>query len=241
MEIRNATVEDGEAIQQIARQSMQASYSLQPHTISTAVEQWFGSTTMEEKINDDALIVFVVEHDETIIAFSESAIVGETGELLWLHVDPDYRTEGFGFDLFEHTINHLEANGARIIRGHVLAENPDGNSFYQDLGLTKAGEDTVKIDGTTYTENVYVRDGEAPLEAIETGDTKQLFIDQTDPERGSLGPIYPVFSDKHGNEKYGYFCDHCTNLIESMDTMGRLECTNCGNHSKPTRWDAAYL
>jgi hypothetical protein len=27
----------------------------------------------------------------------------------------------------------------------------------------------------------------------------------------------------------------------AVDTMGRIECNDCGNVSKATRWDAAYM
>jgi len=53
----------------------------------------------------------------------------------------------------------------------------------------------------------------------------------------------PVTSggDEGRSDRYGYYCGNCDRLANAMDSMGRVECNECGNARKPTRWDAAYL
>lgn len=241
MDVREATTDDGEVIREIARQSMEASYSLSPSTIENAVEKWYDPETLAEKIEDGDVLVLLVERDGEPVAFSESLLVDGTGDILWLHVDPMYRAEGIGVELFEETVDALEAAGAETVRGHVLADNAAGNAFYEDRGLAKADEDTVEIDGTRHVENVYVKGKPQELDLITGPDGQDLFVDRTDATPGSLAAIYSVYTDADAENLYGYFCNHCDSIATGMDTMGRIECSDCGNRSKPTRWDAAYL
>jgi len=241
MSIREVAADDGESIRDVAQRSMEASYSLSPSAIEARVEQWYSEETFEEKFDDDDVLFLVVERDDEVVAFSESVLVDEQGDILWLHVMPMYRGEGIGEELFEATVETLEAAGADTVRGLVLADNSEGNAFYEKHGLTKAGEGTVEIDGTEYKENIYVRQDPVGLEPLTTPDGESLFLDSTDSLRGSKASFHTVYSDPERETKYGYFCTNCELLVTSMDAMGRLECNECGNISKPTRWDSAYM
>jgi hypothetical protein len=152
-----------------------------------------------------------------------------------------YRGEGIGNDLYEVTREELKEAGAEYIRGRVLADNREGNDFYERHGLTKTAEDRVDIDGTKYVENIYANTEPSDLQAIEGPEGERLFVDRLDSDRGSQGPLYVVYSDEDRGDRYGYFCGNCENLVTSMDSMGRMECAECGNQSKPTRWDSAYM
>ena len=240
MNVRDATETDGEALRDIAERSMVASYSLSPTTIERAVREWYGTDSFEEKLGDDDVFLLVGTVDDEPVAFSESTVTDSTGNLLWLHVHPDHRSSGYGEALFEATVDTLEDAGADTVRGHVLEDNVEGNAFYDDQGFRKAGETTVEIDGTDHVENVYVSDGVEELEPVVGPDGEQLFVDHSDVERGSEGSFYAVYVDSDRERRWGSFCGNCENLVTLMSTMGGLQCGECGNVSKPTRWDAAY-
>lgn len=240
MEIREATVEDGSSIRSIALRSMEASYSLSPNVIESAIEQWYGENRFEEKLEDSELLFLVAEKDGEPVAFSESVLVDDRGDIHWIHVDAMYRGEGIGGTMYEETREHLESAGAEAIRGLVLAMNSEGNRFWQKRGLRKIGEGTVEIDDTAFIENIYVDEDDIELQPIVVDD-RELYIDRSDSERGSDGPFYTVYADEERQDRYSYFCGSCESLITAMDTMGRLSCEECGNQLKPTRWDAAYL
>ncbi|PSQ11724.1 GNAT family N-acetyltransferase, partial [Halobacteriales archaeon QS_7_68_65] len=53
MEIREATRDDGEAIRQVARDSMEASYSLSPRAIDGAITQWYDDEALSGKLDED--------------------------------------------------------------------------------------------------------------------------------------------------------------------------------------------
>ena len=240
MEIREATAEDGPAIRSIALRSMEASYSLSPSVIESAIRQWYGVDRFAAKLEDDDVHLLIAEQDGEPVAFSESVLVDGRGDIHWIHVAAMFRGEGIGQRLYEETRERLEAAGAETIRGLVLAMNSEGNQFWKDRGLGKIGEGTVEIDGTAFVENIYVDEEDVDLQPIVVDD-RDLYIDRSDSERGSKGPFYTVYTDEERENRYSYFCGSCDLLITSMDTMGRLSCEGCGNQLKPTRWDAAYM
>jgi ribosomal protein S18 acetylase RimI-like enzyme len=240
MDIREATAEDGPAVRSIALRSMEASYSLSPSTIEGAIRQWYGVDSFTEKLEDDAVLLLIAELDGDPVAFSESVLVDDRGDIHWIHVAAMYRGEGIGQRLYEATCERLEAAGATTIRGLVLAMNSEGNQFWQDRGLQNVGEGTVEIDGTAFVENIYVDADSVEIQPIVV-DERELYIDRNDSERGSDGPFYTVYSDESRENRYAYFCGSCDSLVTSMDSMGRLVCEECANQLKPTRWDAAYM
>lgn len=238
--VREATEDDGPAVRSIALRSMEASYSLSPSTIESAIQQWYGVDSFSEKLDDDEVLLLVAERDGEPVAFSESATVEDRGDIHWLHVAAMYRGEGIGHALYEETRERLENAGAETIRGLVLSMNTEGNRFWEKRGLMKIGEGSVEIDGTAFVENVYVDQDHVDLQPI-TVDDRELYIDRTDSDRGSDGPFYTVYTDRDRDNRYGYYCGACESLVTSMDSMGRLSCEECGNQMKPTRWDAAYM
>jgi ribosomal protein S18 acetylase RimI-like enzyme len=242
MEIREARANDRPAIRDVARRSMQASYSLDPAAIIGAVEEWYDENRLRNLLEDDDKVLLVVEHKGQVVAFSDSVITGEnTGEILWLHVDPDYRGEDIGIELFKATRNHLASVGAGNLRGRVLADNAGGNAFYENRGLVKIGEETVDIDGTSYVENVYAEIEAERMEPFELDDGETVYIDRENEETGSIASFYIVYTERDAEEIYGYWCGKCDQLANAMDASGRIQCDECGNARKPTRWDAAYL
>lgn len=242
MELRRATPADRPAIRDIARRSLQASYSLGPQAINSAIEEWYDEDRLESTLADEDRVLLVTEVNEQVIAFSESVVsAANTGTLLWLHVDPSYRGEGVADALFEATRDDLADLGVTHLRGRVLAENADGNRFYEERGFQQAGTESVDIDGRTYVENIYTESEQWGQEAVETEDGRTVYVDHDNHERGSVAPFHVVFSDGDTETRYGYFCSNCNTLANAMDSMGRIECDACGNVRKPVRWDAAYL
>ena len=241
MEIRRARPADKPAIRDVARRSLQASYSLGPQAITSAIEEWYGEGRLDDTLGDDEHVLLVADEDGQVVGFSESTLAGEgIGTLLWLHVDPAYRGREIGAGLLGETRDSLRGLGADRVHGRVLADNADGNAFYRAQGFQKAGEESVEIAGRNYVENRYVEahpSGREPIEA----DGSTAFIDHDATERGSVDAFHLVYTDEDGDDLYGYYCANCGTLANAMDAMGRIECDNCGNVRKATRWDAAYL
>jgi ribosomal protein S18 acetylase RimI-like enzyme len=256
MTIREATTEDGDAIREIAQRSMEASYSLSPRTIESAIKQWYDEEALAETLaEDDAL--FLIAEDERegeVVGFAQGALDRETasGDVLWLHVDPAARGGAVGTDLFERTREELNDRGAERLRGMVLEDNREGNDFYERFGFEKGEERTAVIDGEPYVEFVYLEDGTgidsestdegvSVPESVPTDAGGEVYPDSEDVDMGSKGPFFVVYDDADHGERHGYYCGNCGTLDTAMDAMGRVQCNDCGNLRKPTRWDAAYL
>jgi hypothetical protein len=77
-------------------------------------------------------------------------------------------------------------------------------------------------------------------EATRTPDGDTVYVDRTLDERGSKGPFFAVFVSADTDDRWGYCCANCGSLDTAMDTMGRVECNDCGNVRKPDEWDAAH-
>jgi len=241
MEIREARPDDRPAIRDVARRSLQASYSLDPKAIIGAIEEWYDENRLRNLLEDDDKVLLVAETGDQVVAFSDSFISGDTGEILWLHVDPDYRGEDVGIELFKATRNHIASVGAGNLRGRVLADNAGGNTFYENQGLVKVGEEEVEIDGTPYVENVYAEVEAGRMEEVSLDDGETVYVDRENEETGSIDSFYVVYTDTDAEDIYGYWCGKCDQLANAMDASGRIQCDECGNARKPTRWDAAYL
>ena len=231
MEIREAVLSDRPAIRDVARRSLEASYSLGPKAITSAIEEWYDEARINEILSEESnRLLLVGEQDGQVVGLSESVLSGDSiGTILWLHVDPAYRGEGVGSALFDETL-----------QGRVLADNVEGNSFYEDRGFERAGTGEVDIAGRTYVENLYTDADELGRERI-TDDGRTVYVDHNNHESGSMAPFHVVHVTEEGSDRYGYFCSNCETLANAMDSMGRIECDNCGNVRKPMRWDAAYL
>jgi hypothetical protein len=75
---------------------------------------------------------------------------------------------------------------------------------------------------------------------VVTPDGDTLYVARDEAERGAKGPFLPVYRDADRERRYGYVCGHCESLDNAMDSMGRVECNDCGNLRKPDEWDAAH-
>ncbi|MHB9286510.1 GNAT family N-acetyltransferase [Halobacteriales archaeon Cl-PHB] len=251
MEIREATATDAERIAQVARASLDESYGhfVDGDTIDEVVDEWYGETAVTDLLEEGATVVLVAEEDDDVIAFAQGAVVeGEppVGELHWLHVDPAERGQELGVQLLGEMHDRFENRGASVLRGLVLSGNDDGTTFYENNDFASEGSRSVEVAGETYEELVYEQAiGDEPAEQVvrEVAGPEglTLYVNFSDAERGNEGPFYPTFSDEGFEDRYGWFCGNCETVDNAMDSMGRIQCNECGNRRKASRWDASYL
>jgi ribosomal protein S18 acetylase RimI-like enzyme len=244
IEIREADTGDVTGIQNVALESLHASYAevLDEEVIETAVEDWYADEAMEAELEEEGMFYLVAVAGDTVVGFSQSLVLPEdgTGTILWLHVDPDNRDQNVGSTLLKHTQAMLSDRGVDRIAAEVIEGNERGNQFYEEHGFEKASERETEIGDETHIENVYVQEGAAKFETRES-DGQDLYVNWAESDRGSKAPFYAAYSDEEGENLYGYFCSNCESFDTAMDSMERLECNDCGNQKKPVRWDASYL
>lgn len=247
MDVREATGDDGDAIRRVADASLEATYSetLGEDIVATAADEWYAADRLGDRLADDSVLYLVATVDDEVVAFSESEFDGDAvGVIQWLHVAPEYRNRGFGRRLLEYTEAELLERANRI-ESRVLAANDAGNAFYQSHGYVRTGERSLDVGEESYTEHRYVNlpEGESAAELTEQRDVEDgtVFVAFDERERGSNGPLYVAYRNEDRTDRYGFYCGNCGSTETTMDSMGHIECTNCGNKRRATRWDSAYL
>lgn len=78
------------------------------------------------------------------------------------------------------------------------------------------------------------------MDTVTGPEGEALYVARDEADRGSKGPFFVAYRDSQRERRWGWVCGHCDGLDAVMDTMGRIECTDCGNLRKPTEWDAAH-
>ena len=76
------------------------------------------------------------------------------------------------------------------------------------------------------------------LETVTTPGGSTVYVDESEHERGSDGPFYLVYVSDDAETRWGYRCGNCGSFDTAMDTMGRIQCNDCGNVRKPDEWDS---
>jgi len=247
MDVREATTADRDSIRRVADASLEATYAdaLGEDIVRTAAEEWYQDDRLQDQFADESVRYLVLGNDEDVVAFSESELDDDAAAIDWLHVHPYYRDRGFGVRLLEATEVSLVDSGAERLEGRVLAENEEGNDFYRAHGYVRTGARTVDIRGNEYTEHLYVKapEGGGSAELTEQVETPlgAMFVAFDERERGSKAAFYTAYRTKDRESKYGFYCANCHSINTSMDAMGRVQCEDCGNQRKATRWDSSYL
>jgi ribosomal protein S18 acetylase RimI-like enzyme len=251
MQVRTATIDDIDAIRRVAGASLTASYGhvLDDETIGDAVERWYATDSLAEDLESDDTLMLVAARNGAVVGFTQAYVTDRrerVGEIDWLHVDPDDREGGVGTTLLREVETELVERDVDRIEGCVLEANEAGGEFYAEHGFEATGTRTVRIAGESFDEAVYSKFVEGPVEQVvmetrTTEDGTVVYVAFDKPARASLGPFYESYLDADRTERYGWFCGNCDSLNTAMDTMGRVECNECENRRKPTRWDAAYL
>lgn len=251
MEVRSASSADAEAITTVARASLSESYGhfIDQDAITDIVGEWYSAEQLNSLLADENEQFLLAEVDDEVVGFIQGALLQEdplAGEIDWLHVSPNFRGQRIGEQLLGQLQDTVGDLGATVLRGKVLAQNQDGGEFYEDNGFDHVDTRTITIQNTEYEEQIYEKplengQEERVVEPITGPDNQELFVSYSDAERGAKGPFYTVFNTDELTDRYGFFCGNCRSVDSAMDAMGRIECNNCGNKRKATRWDASYL
>lgn len=255
MDVRNAhadDVDDVDAIRSIARASLTESYgdALHDEVIDTVVQEWYDSDDLAERLDGEGTLFLVAESEAGgVVGFAQCYLVrrrNTVGEIDWIHVDPKRRGEGVGKALLDAAERELVDRGAGHVEGRVLEINEDGIAFYETNGYESTGQHRVEIGDETFDELLYtklpddVSESQVLTEA-RTADGQTVYVARDEGVRASEGPFYPTYLDRERTERFGWFCGNCESFNAAVDTMDRIQCNDCGNKRKASRWDAAYL
>jgi len=256
MHLRAARETDIPGIRDVANRSLAASYDdvLDSESRQMAVESWYGTDesspgTIAEELADDHTIVIVAEDDGEIVGFVQAFVAGDSprvGQIEWLHVRPDRRSEGTADQLLDRIESALHDAGAERIEARVIEANEAGVAFYEQYGYDPAHTRHVRLAGDRVAEVTLVGDrgptasADDQTERRQTADGETVVIAYDESERGSEGPFHPTYLDAEREEHYGWYCGACGSLDVNVGTMDEFVCDDCGNRRRAMRWDAVY-
>lgn len=251
MDIRDATKTDIKAIRSVAVDSLSASYShaLSESLIDAAIDRWYDPDQLGADLTDEDAVFVVVLDEGRVVGFGQSYVIADrdlVGRIDWLHVDPDVRGQGVGEQLLGRLEQELVDHEVERLEGRVLTANESGGEFYTDHGFEQVGTRKVNVADHSFEEKIYTKfldeaGGQVLSESRLGPEDEQLFVAYDESTRASRAPFYHAYNSRKREQRYGYFCGNCEGFDIAVDSMDCVECNNCGNRSKPTRWDAAYL
>lgn len=249
MEVRTATEDDASNIREIAAGTFQTSYALSPEQIQTLLEGLFDDDELAKRLESDDHTILVAEDERTVEGFVDVHL-GETTVIRWLHVDPDSRGRDVGTRLLEHVRTELASGREDRLAARVMAAAREGEGFCEQFGFEREGRSRLDFGGETFWEHVYATgsrpEGTAGARRVEPPesfvvDDVELYLDLDDEIPGIENAFYPVYESERYDDRWGFFCTNCGSTDTGSDTLGRLECQNCGNKHLADEWDAAYL
>lgn len=166
MNFRHATTDDVPEIIDVAERSWEHDYPaiLTRETAREAVAEWYDADRLElDAVTADTALIVAIDEDADeeragpVVGFLHGVVDDDTGTLLRVYVDPDYRGEGTGRDLVEYATDDFETRGVERVEAMVLAENEPGNEFYRSLGFELVQRATTAIGGEPHDENIYLK------------------------------------------------------------------------------------
>ncbi len=156
MEIRPATMDDREAIREVARATWHDTYDeLDPGSVDTTIDEWYGDEALEHALSEPGTAFLVAEKDGEIVGFTHGVVQDDEGDILRLSVHPDHQHEGIGTALHERLREDLQDFNMKRMRAIDLASNESGRQFYEEQGFEQTGEGEVEIGDETRREVVY--------------------------------------------------------------------------------------
>lgn len=267
MDLREPNSGDTDRLRELVESAMTASYALSPQQIESIVEEEFGDERSWDGSDMVALVAEGGEETETVIGVVEAELDGETGEVRWLFVDPEYRGGGVGTRLFEAAVETLRDRGAERVQASTFEANSEGARFFERFDYERTDERQVELGDESLIEYVYTEpsaageradsaktdEGELEFPDTEvrdgaltatTADGERVYIDRDDEESGTEDAFFVTYTDEAHTERFGYYCSNCGSLDVSVDDMDRMRCGECGN-AHATRsseeYDDSYL
>lgn len=122
VKIRNASVNDLDAIHDIERESFAHPYS---------------KKFLAYLLNRNQQINLVAKRGSKIVGYSSTRVEGDSGHVLSIAIHPKWRREGAGTELMKHTMETLKEQNCKGMFLEVRRSNTTAMKFYKKMGFEK--------------------------------------------------------------------------------------------------------
>ncbi|QLD85414.1 GNAT family N-acetyltransferase [Natronomonas halophila] len=154
-DVRPATDDDVEAIQDVAWDAWYAAYGgfLSPSTIESGLTEYYDEELLAAAVDHDDIAFYVAERDGEVVGFASAEQTwADEVELHTIYVDPDYWGEGIGPELFEEIEAWADEQGVDRIACAVFSDNTVGTQFFESLGFEEGTEASGEVAGELHPE-----------------------------------------------------------------------------------------
>lgn len=244
MQIRSATSNDAAALRSLARDALESCCGefLTEDQRGQLAEEWYGQEALDTLLEDEDGAVLVADRDDTVMGAAALSAPedGSVGTIRHVHVRPEAE-ESVWRELLSAAESRLFERD--LVRVEVLV--PGANSALVEAVRAAdydQGETTItRLAGTPIDVHTYftiVPDDQRHLVVPKHVDDETVYVAFDEGRRGGTGAFFAAYREPDRNRRYGFYCDNCGSVDTTMDTMGRIACSTCGNTAKPTQWDA---
>ncbi|MFB6113677.1 MAG: GNAT family N-acetyltransferase [Halodesulfurarchaeum sp.] len=245
MRIRNAQPEDVPGLTAVARSALRSccEHALGASRIESVTEDWYSRDRLFEIAEDESAEILVAESEETIVALADLGVStdGDVGLIRRFLVDPDVLESSVPSELLAASEEHLFDRDVLRVEVSLLEPEDALVDICLDNGFVDDEEGTTTVGETELGERRLVKftpTNDSHLVVPKPTDEGTFYIAFDEGRRGSKGAFFAAYRDEHRDHRFGFFCDNCESIQTTMDSMGRVACSSCGNTSKPTQWDA---
>ncbi|WP_227380089.1 GNAT family N-acetyltransferase [Haladaptatus halobius] len=162
MEFREATAEDVESVQRVARTSWHQAHDhlIGEDAVDEILGMWYDRDALTESIDRDDAPMFLAVDDGEVVGFAQGepsndgpadAVVGR------IYVLPEYWGKGAGTNLLNRLFDSFRAAGHESVWLSVMADNDVGRSFYDKHGFNVHEERTVELTEQEIDDVILVR------------------------------------------------------------------------------------
>jgi N-acetylglutamate synthase-like GNAT family acetyltransferase len=155
IEVRDAGVEDVEAVVDVAEAAWYAAYGgfLDPATVRRGLGENYDPELVEAAVEHENVAFFVAEADGEVVGFASAEQTwADEVELHTIYVHPDRWGEGAGSALLERVEAWAHERGVDRIACAAFAENSIGTDFFEAAGFRRGTEAEAEIAGEFHPE-----------------------------------------------------------------------------------------
>jgi ribosomal protein S18 acetylase RimI-like enzyme len=157
--IRSAQTDDIGGIEEVARQTWNATYAeiISPESQERLLDNFYSSAALKEAVQQEGSWFFVAVEENDVIGFAQF-IVQENGDgqLTRIYVQPKMQRQGIGKEMLKEGLSLIETQGIQRVLVHVEKENQIGIQFYRKRGFDYERKFSVDLLGETLVLCEYV-------------------------------------------------------------------------------------